>query len=219
VAAALFRRERTGKASIVDTSLLGAGMWAMQASITATRLVGTEEMPKSGRSSMPNPLVNAYRTSDDRFVSVCMLQGQRYWPGFCTAIGRPDLAIDPRFANEAERVCNLDECIAQLDAEFVKRPLAEWQVILATQSGQWDVVQKSGELGDDPAALANHFVQEVDYGDGRRLTMVSAPMQFDRQNLASAPAPELGADSDAVLAEVGYSEDQIIDLKVAGVIH
>jgi len=219
VAAALFRRERTGKASVVDTALLGAGMWAMQASICGTRLAGLEEMPKPGRTVMPNPLVNFYKTSDNRFVSLCMLQGQRYWPGLCKAIGREDLATDPRFAAEADRVANIEECIAELDAEFATRPLAEWKAALATQSGQWDVVQKSGELGDDPAARANGFAQDVDYGDGRTLMMVSAPMQFDRQYLKSRPAPELGADSDAVLAEVGYDEEQIIDLKVAGIVN
>lgn len=218
VASALFQRERTGMASVVDTALLAAGMWAMQASICGARLAGIEEMPKPGRNALPNPLVNTYRTSDDRFVSICMLQGQRYWPPFCEAIGRTDLASDPRFAAEADRVANIDACVAELDAEFAKRPLAEWKAVLATQSGQWDVVQKSGELANDPAARANGFTQDVDYGDGRSLMMVSAPMQFDGQHLRARPAPEFGADSDAILAEVGYDEDQIIDLKVAGIV-
>jgi len=216
ISAALFQRERTGKASIVDTALLGAGMWAMQASICGAKLMEIEEMPQPGRLAMPNPLVNSYRTSDDRYVSLCMLQGQRYWPGLCMAIGRPDLAEDPRFAVESNRVANIEACIAELDAVFATRTLAEWKAALATQSGQWDVVQKSGELASDPAAVANGFAQEVDYGDGRTMTMVSAPMQFDRQYLRSRPAPELGADNDAVLAALGYDEDQIIDLKVAG---
>ena len=71
---------------------------------------------------------------------------------------------------------------------------------------------------DIPDAVANGFVQDVDYGDGRKLKMVATPVQFDREPLRARPAPELGAHNDEVLAEIGLSEDEIIDLKVAGVI-
>ena len=97
ICAALLQRERTGKVSVVDSSLLGSGMWAMQPGIVGTSLSGAEEMPRAKRTVMPNPLVNNYRTSDGRFLALCMLQGQRYWPGFCHAAGRPDLVEDPRF--------------------------------------------------------------------------------------------------------------------------
>jgi len=61
-------------------------------------------------------------------------------------------------------------------------------------------------------------MQDVAYEDGRSLKMVSVPLQFDRQAMKAKPAPELGADSDTVLAELGYDEDAIIDLKVAGIV-
>lgn len=219
ISAAIAQRERTGKASVVDTALLGSGMWAMQQAIATTTQAGLIEMPKFGRTVIPNPLVNNYKTSDDRFLALCMLQGQRYWPGLCKAIGRSDLAEDPRFAVEKDRVANIDACVAVLDEVFASRTLPEWREALATQDGQWDVVQKSGELYEDAAALANGFIQDVDYGEGRVMKMVSAPIQFDRQPLRARPAPELGAHNDEVLAELGFDEDQIIDLKVAGVVY
>ncbi|MEY2925814.1 MAG: hypothetical protein RL367_291, partial [Pseudomonadota bacterium] len=58
IAAAIAQRAMTGKASVVDVSLLNAGMWVMQPGIVASNLVGIEEMPKSGRLGLPNPLVN-----------------------------------------------------------------------------------------------------------------------------------------------------------------
>ena len=106
-----------------------------------------------------------------------------------------------------------------LDEIFRAKDLAEWRAILARQDGQWDVIQEVGELTRDPAAVANNFVQDVDYGDGRVLKMVSTPVQFDRQVLPARPAPELGAHGDEILAELGFSEDQIIELKVAGIVH
>jgi len=218
ICAAIAQRAMTGKASVVDGCLLATGMWAMQPGITGTSLVGWEEMPKAGRTMMPNPLVNNYKTSDGRYLALCMLQAQRYWPGLCAALGRPELIDDPRFATDADRVANLEACIGTLDEIFAGKPLAEWKKIMLTQEGQWDVVQKVGELPSDPDAMANGFIQDVDYGDGRTLKMVATPVQFDREPLRARPAPELGANNDEVLAEMGLSEDEIIDLKVAGVI-
>jgi crotonobetainyl-CoA:carnitine CoA-transferase CaiB-like acyl-CoA transferase len=219
ICAGIAQRAMTGKASVVDASLLGTGMWAMQPGIVGSALVGIAEMPKPGRTALPNPLVNNYRTSDGRYLALCMLQGQRYWPGFCRAVGRPDLVEDPRFDTDAKRASDIAECIAVIDEIFAQKTLAEWKQILLTQEGQWDVVQKVGELTEDSAALANQFVQEVDYGDGRVLKMVSTPVQYDRQVLKARPAPDLGAHNDEVLAELGFDEEEIINLKVAGVIY
>ncbi|MDO7843626.1 CaiB/BaiF CoA transferase family protein [Sphingomonas immobilis] len=218
IAAAIAQRAMTGKASVVDASLLATGMWAMQPGIVGSSLAGLEEMPKPGRLVLPNPLVNTYRTSDGRFVSLCMLQGQRYWPGLCVAIGRPDLATDPRFEKEPDRVANISACVAVLDEVFATGTLSEWRDRLATQDGQWDVVQKVGELASDESALANRFIQDVDYGDGRSLKMVSVPVQFDREAVTPQRGPELGADSDGVLTSLGYSDDEILDLKIAGIV-
>ncbi len=218
IAAAIAQRAMTGKVSVVDSSLLGNAMWVMQPSVIGAALEGVNELPKLTRDIVPNPLVNSYRTRDNRFITLCMLQGQRYWPGFCTAAGRPDLVTDPRFNSDANRTANLKACIAELDALFATRSLDEWTSILASQEGQWNIVQQPGELERDEQSVANRFIQNVDYGDGRVMKMVSTPVQFDRQVLEAKPAPELGADSDEILAKLGLNEEQIIELKVAGIV-
>ena len=218
VAAAIAQRAMTGHAAVVDASLLNTAMWSMQRAITQATLSGVERLPHGRRETMPNPLVNNYRTADGRVLSLCMLQGQRYWAGLCEVLGRPDLASDPRFASDEGRDRNMAACVAELDAIFATRPLAEWREILARQDGQWDAVQHVGELQDDPQVAANGFMQLVDYGDGRALKMVSTPMQFDGAPLPARPAPNLGAHSDEVLVELGYDEEAIIDLKLANVV-
>jgi crotonobetainyl-CoA:carnitine CoA-transferase CaiB-like acyl-CoA transferase len=218
IAAAIAQRSMTGIASVVDVSLLASSMWLMQRSITQATIDGVERLPKPKRHQVPNPLVNIYRTSDGRFVSLCMLQSQRYWPRFCEVVDRPDLIQDPRFATEAARTQNIIACIGQLDDIFGSRPLKKWRELLAQQDGQWDVVQHVGELKDDPQVKANSFMQPVDYGDGRTLQMVSVPMQFDGAPLAARPAPELGSDSEVILQELGYDWDRITELKVEGIV-
>jgi crotonobetainyl-CoA:carnitine CoA-transferase CaiB-like acyl-CoA transferase len=218
VSAALAQRAMTGKTSVVDVSLLATSAWSMQRSIMQANALGVVTLPKFGREKLQNPLVNVYRTSDGRHLSLCMLQGQRYWQGFCEAAGRPDLIADPRFASAAARAENAAACIAELDALFARHTLSEWREMLARQNGQWEVVQGVGELKDDPQVKANGYLQTVAHSDGRKLEVVSVPVQFDGEPLAARPAPELGADSDAVLAELGYGEEAITDLKVAGIV-
>jgi len=159
-----------------------------------------------------------YRTSDRRFVCINMMQGQKYWPGLCEALGHPELGADPRFSTDAGRSDNVQECLAALDAIFERHTLAEIKEMLSRQDGQWDVVQQAADLPEDSAALANGYLQDVDYGDGRSLRMVATPMQFDDEPLPPRPAPDLGGDSDAVLAQAGYSEEDILNLRIAGVL-
>ncbi|MET0269719.1 MAG: CoA transferase [Sphingomonas sp.] len=218
VAAAIAKRALTGEASAIDVSLLATGMWQMQRPISQATIEHVVSLPRPTREQASNALVNTYRTADDRFVALCMLQGQRYWPGFCAAAGRPDLAEDERFATDAARRRNIAECVATLDALFAAHTLAEWRGMLARQEGQWDVLQHVGELHGDPQVVANRYIQPVDYGGGRVMPMVSVPIQFDGAPLAPRPAPALGADSDAILADLGYDEDAVIGLRMADVV-
>jgi len=218
ICAALVKKLRTGKGSDVDVSLLGTAMWSMQRLICqATQ----DQVLRFSRPSDPVPfnvLVGAYRTSDNRFVSLCMLQADKYWARFCEVAGRPDLAGDPRFVDQKARRENVDACYAEMKALFASKSLAEWREVLSLQEGQWDVVQEVGEMQADVQVQANRYLQHADYGDGTSIPMVAVPMLFDRQTMPARRSPDLGADSDAVLASLGYDEDAIIDLKVQGVI-
>jgi len=218
VCAALVKRALTGEASEVDVSLLGAAMWSMQRYICQATADNVDRFPKPAPGKPNNVLVSNYRTSDGRFLALCMLQADKYWAPLCDVAGRPDLATDPRFADAKGRRENIDACYAELTALFASKTLAEWREILARQEGQWDVVQNVGEMKDDVQVGANAYLQSVDYGDGTTIPMISVPAQFDGKPMPSSRSPELGADSDAVLESLGYSEDEIIDLKVQGVV-
>lgn len=218
VAAAVAKRALSGEASSVDVSLLSAAMWAGQRYVAHGTSENVLRFPRPAGAKPNNVLVANYRTSDDRFVALCMLQADKYWARVCEFGGRPDLAADPRFADAALRRANLDACHAEVSAMFAAKSLAEWREILPLTGGQWDVVQHVGELQHDPQVQANDYIQYVDAG-GPRLALASSPMQFDGGALPTSRAPAFGADSEAVLAELGYDEAAIIELKIAGVVH
>lgn len=219
LAAALFHRERTGEALVVDVSLLSSGIWAMQAGLVGANLTGRDELVPADRYEQANPVGIHYETGDRRFIKLVMLHSDRYWPGFCEAIGRKDLLDDPRFADAGARAANRRACVEELSAEFAKRPLSEWVEILGRQRGQWTVVQNVSELNDDRQALENGYLQDVDWGAGRTVKLAPAPVQFDEQSALLKRAPEFGEHTEEVLLELGYGWDEIGALKKIGAVN
>ncbi len=219
ITAALLHRERTGEASVVDISLLAVAMWILSPDIVAAKLVeGATATPRFSRKSLPNPVVNTYKTSDGRFISLVLLESDRYWTDFCQHIGRPDLVDDPRFVDAATRFQNREECIALLDEVFATKTFEEWKRIFQTLEGVWAPVQTARELHDDPQAVANGYLREVTSPEGKRFTLVGNPVQFDETPPDLRPAPEHGQHTEEVLLEIGLDWPEIIARKESGAI-
>ena len=119
--AALFHRERTGEPSIVDSSLLAQAMWAIAPSISVADLFDLDGIPGAPPGLAMNPLVNRYKTSDDRYIQLVFLQPDRFWAGFCHRIGLPELADDPRFVPSSNLIANADEATALVGAAIARQ--------------------------------------------------------------------------------------------------
>ena len=217
VVAGLLHRERTGEGIVVDTSLLNTGMWSVQTAIATATMLGLDEMRRPPRGSGA-PLVNSYRTKDDRYVHLCMDQ-QHYWPSFCDGVGRPEWKDDPLIATHEAREANSDYCVSLIESLISERTLAEWNEVLSAQRGPFDPVQKTGELAADPQVVANGYMAEVVDEVGRTVSLVGAPIQFDGVPYSTRPAPGFGEHTDELLLEAGYEMDRIIQLKIDGAIH
>jgi crotonobetainyl-CoA:carnitine CoA-transferase CaiB-like acyl-CoA transferase len=218
VAAALLHRDRTGEAMIVDNSLLAMGMWATGATLAGTGLFGLERLPFRSHETMPNPLVNYYRTKDGRYLLFNMLQYERFWPELVTAAGRPELAGDARFATGAAMSENRDACIEVLDDLFAERTFAEWKAVLADIRGVWAPVQRASEILEDPQANANGYLVDVEAPDGSSFRLVPSPLQFDETPPALTRAPDHGEHTDGILQGIGLTMDEILELKVQGAV-
>jgi crotonobetainyl-CoA:carnitine CoA-transferase CaiB-like acyl-CoA transferase len=218
ISAALFHRERTGEAVVVDNSLLATGMWATGATVLMAGLFGFGRMPRGDRARVPNPLVLSYRTKDDRYLSLIMLESDRYWADLVTKVGRPELADDPRFVDAKARGANSEACVAVLDEIFASRTFEEWKAALQEVAGVWAPVQTASEVLEDPQVLANGYLREVTAASGATFRMVASPLQFDEEAPDLVRAPEHGEHTDEVLQELGLDMDAVIELKVAGAV-
>lgn len=218
ICGALYHRERTGEGAVVDASLLSAGLWAMQSSIAGSYVTDRDQLVKGDRRRPGNPLANVYRTADGRFVFLAMLEADRYWPGFCRAVGRPEWIDDPQFATASCRRKNIERCVALLDKLFAEQPLEHWKTVLDSQEGQWSVVQSPRETLSDQQAWDNGFFTMVNYDNGARLPLVPAPVQFDEAAGDLRPAPGHGEHTDDLLRACGYDDETIMNLKIGGAI-
>jgi len=219
ISAALLHRERTGEAVEVDVSLLATGMWAMGAGIALSLQTGVPCEQIAGTDLIRNPLTHQYRTSDDRWIMLCCLQGFEYWPDACRVLQRPDLVDDPRFSSYEALWEHAPEAVKILQDEFAKHTFDEWRERLSNFRGQWSPVLSSVESPEDPQALANGYVQVVQTKDGVPFRLVATPVQFGGEPSAPRRAPEFNEHGDTILTEeLGLDWDSVIELKVKGVV-
>ena len=110
------------------------------------------------------------------------------------------------------------ECIAVLDEIFAQRTFAEWKSALAHIRGVWAPVQRASEVVRDPQATVNNYVVDVETKDGSSFKLVPSPLQFDAEPAELTRAPAHGEHTDEVLAGLGFSTEEILDLKIAGAV-
>ncbi len=221
MAGALFRRERTGEPSVVDVSLLATAMWTLASDVLSALQGNFRAAPPPGgalRSQAPNPLVNAFRTKDGRFVSLVFLQPDRYWTDLCRAVDRPELALDPRFSDMTVRAEHREECVAVLDEIFAARTFEEWRAAFDEERFPWAPFLRVPEIIEDRQVAANGYIAEVPVEGGNGFSMPTGAVQFDEQPATLRRGPEQGQDTELLLLELGYGWDEIVRLKEALVI-
>jgi crotonobetainyl-CoA:carnitine CoA-transferase CaiB-like acyl-CoA transferase len=218
IAAALYKRKATGAASVVDVSLLGLATFNLTPDVTASFLYEDQPIPTFGHDDAPNPLVGDYRTKDGRYITLMMLQGDRFFAEAMNLIGLGDLVADNRFADPASRFDNRGRLVALMDEAFSQRTLDEWKQILAPLSGAWGVVQAPGELSRDRAVVANGYIPTVTAMSGAPYELPVNPVQFDEQQVVPAGAPEHGQHTEEILLEAGVDWDRIEHYKKTGAV-
>jgi len=239
VAAALFARERAdaerlrrsaseetplaastdggGKGVVVDVALLATAVWQLSTDLTATAYLREEPKKLQAGKSLANPMVGPFRTVDDRWLMLNMLDDARHWPPLCRALELEELIDDPRFADSDSRRTNADELHALFVKRIGSRPLAELVASLGAEDTLFSTMASPLEVIDDPQVLANGYL--VQHPTEARARLATSPMQFDDEMTEiRRPAPGLSEHTAEVLGEVGYSEADVAALREAGAI-
>ena len=215
IVTALYRREKTGRGGVAQSSLLQNGAWA-NACFIQTRLFGEHVPHRPPRAQAPNPLANHYRCRDGRWFLMALFNEQRQLRGFLAAIGCARLADDARFATGAARKQNASTLVAILDEVFARKDLAEWRTILGAAGVTFGVMGSVDETSGD--MQFQRIGALVPFADGEDLT-VSSPFHLDGETkVAPRRAPSVGQHTDEVLQEVGFSMGDVERLRALKVI-
>ncbi len=201
---ALFHRERTGIGQRVDASLLGTQAWL--GSFYLQRYLFDGYLPtRPGKlhEQGGNPMYTQYRTADSRWVTMSSVQYDQYWESFCEALGRKDVALDPRFTDLHGRQENSKELIAILEGVFASRNAAEWMERFAAYDFPCGLVRTYDEVAEDPQLHINDTIVDVEDGIAGRTRRVVFPVGLSETPVQLRKgAPTLGQHTEECLIEL-----------------
>ncbi len=217
IVTALYRRERTGRGGWVGTSLLANGAWANAMAIQAM-LAGGELIYRQPRHTPRNALTNHYRCRDGRWFLLSLIAEDKLWPGLARLVGIDWAPQDPRFATAAERRQHAQALTQVLDDAFAQRDSAEWQALFEAEGQTVGVIARTGDVPHDAQMRACGALVPGEGLPGSGLT-VASPLQIGGETLTPPrAAPAVGQHSAQLLAEAGYSVDEVAALRSRGVV-
>jgi crotonobetainyl-CoA:carnitine CoA-transferase CaiB-like acyl-CoA transferase len=214
VLAALIARERTGRGQWVHTSLIEALINFMD--FQAVRWLNEGEVP--GQAGNDHPTVfpmGTYRTAD----GLLNLSAMGTWERFCDTIGAPWMATDPRFADAAARVAHRDDLRDALESVLAGARTDEWVDRLTSAGYPAGPVLAVDEAFADPQVRHLDLVRVVPHAVDGDVAVLRHPVTLTETPASvRAAAAVPGADSAAVLAELGYGPREIAALLESGAV-
>ena len=213
----LFARDRTGKGQMVDVSML----YALLSSLTtrlASHWVDGEDPPRHGSAHSVVVPYEAFETSDGHVVAG-VWGGAEGWHKFCRAVGEPELAEDERYLTNPQRVAARPALTTYLQAIFVTRTSAEWEVAFNREGALFGPVFTFSQILSHPQVQQSGLIQTVEHPTAGEIPQLG-PVIFlhDTPGEIAGPPPLLGQHSEEVLREAGYSEDEISAMFDRGIV-
>jgi crotonobetainyl-CoA:carnitine CoA-transferase CaiB-like acyl-CoA transferase len=215
VAAALFRQARTGEGEKIDVSMLEATLVTMGWAVSNWLVAGVRPEPMGNENMTASPS-GAFRTGDGLLNIAANKQEQ--FETLCGLIGRPELARDPRYADREDRKRRRHELRAELEAALAAGAARDWAARLNAAGVPAGEVLSVPEVLEHEQVAGRGLVRRFPGAPGvdRPIAVVRAGFRLASGDPGpEAAPPALGADNDAILAELGYSAAEIEALRAA----
>ncbi len=218
ISAALLQRMRTGHGCEVHISLFQMGLW-MNATDLTIGLISGKPPEQESRSERTNPMWNSYQCKDGGWVYFVMIQSDKHWTDFCTALGHLEWKDDLRFKDFGGRRKHSRDLTRLIDEAIATRTRAYWAPIFDRHLLIWAPVQTESEVMHDAQAEAVGAFVDIEHPAIPGCRVVNSPVSFGTgPHQAYRHAPELGAHTEEVALEAGLTWEQIAKLKDGGVI-
>jgi crotonobetainyl-CoA:carnitine CoA-transferase CaiB-like acyl-CoA transferase len=213
--AALYHREKTGRGQGLELSLYHTAAWTLGLDVQ-TALYGHPQ-PKWDRKYAPNPMYTSYRCKD-RWCMMCH-PSQEYWAPFCRAIGKEEWIEDPRYFTMENRERYAGELVAAIETVMASRTWAEWEIEFRKHDLIVSGNQTIAEILEDEQALENNFYSDIEHPVTGKARLLNSPVQFSQTPARIRwAAPPLGAHTEEVLLEQGFTWEELGKMKEEGVI-
>lgn len=210
MAACLYQQAKTGKGQKVMNSLYGHAIWTAGCLVQST--AHGDQFPKSRKQAL-SPFINSFQCSDEWFFTAVMDYTGKF-PMLCKIIGREDLATDARFSTLSEAQKNKQELISIFDQWFIQHTWSEVDALLSEADIAHSKICHFADVANDAQARACNYVYDFETRTGTTELTVSSPIKFGRNDaIMHKNAPLLGEQTEEILREFGYSEEEIAALE------
>lgn len=212
ILAALLQREKTGVGQRLDVAMIDAALMIASVAIANEQLAPPPAAAPGGPSIVGRPTVGRFQAAD-RGLWIAAVQTV-WWTRVCDVIGRPELKDDPRFATPKDRVVNADALMAEWEAGLKSHPAEHWEAELSAVGVPAAVVRTLGEFARHPHAIQRGLLSDVQTpGRPEPVSLMGAGVRFaDGGPGFHGDIPALGADTEAVLSELGFTEAEVAEV-------
>ena len=217
ISTALLQRQRTGLGQRVDASLLETAVSLLAFHAEGYLLTGAMPRPLGSGHPSLSPYRN-FRCTDGQWIFIAAAN-DRFWQKLAHALGRDDLAADPRFTANQGRVQHRAELEAILEETIAQREREPLLALLEKADVPATPVNTVDQVMNDPQTIERGIVQRAVHPRLGEIPVVGTPLKFSRMTPGvRRAAPLRGEHTDEILAECGYSADRIQGLRARKVI-